>query len=103
LFVVGFVMAVWSDTRLRHLRNAPSEEYHLPGGGMFQFVSCPHYLGEIVEWSGWALMTWTWSGLVFAMWVVANLLPRALAHHRWYRERFANYPPGRKALIPYVL
>jgi len=39
---------------------------------------------------------------VFAIWTMANLVPRALAHHRWYRETFADYPPGRKALIPYL-
>ena len=33
----------------------------------------------------------------------ANLVPRALATHRWYRERFPDYPQDRKALIPFVL
>jgi 3-oxo-5-alpha-steroid 4-dehydrogenase 1 len=26
-----------------------------------------------------------------------------LAHHRWYREKFEDYPSGRRALIPFVL
>jgi 3-oxo-5-alpha-steroid 4-dehydrogenase 1 len=33
----------------------------------------------------------------------AHLVPRALATHRWYRERFPDYPRERRALIPYLL
>jgi protein-S-isoprenylcysteine O-methyltransferase Ste14 len=66
-------------------------------------VSCPNYLGEIVEWTGFALLTWSLPAVSFAAWTVANLVPRALAHHRWYRERFPDYPRRRKALIPGLL
>jgi hypothetical protein len=38
--------------------------------------------------------------LAFAFWATANLAPRAQSHHRWYRERFAEYSPERKALVP---
>ena len=103
LFIGGFVLTVTSDMLLRRLRATPEGRYYLPRGGLFERVSCPNYLGEIVEWSGWALMTWTWSGLVFALWVIANLLPRALAHHRWCQAHFSDYPAQRKALIPYIL
>ena len=63
-------------------------------------MSCPNYLGEILEWVGWAVATWSLPGLAFAVWVIANLVPRARSHHRWYRERFPDYPDGRKALVP---
>jgi len=33
---------------------------------MFRWVSCPSYLGEITEWVGWAIMTFSIPGLVFA-------------------------------------
>ncbi len=74
-----------------------------PHGGAFRWVSCPNYLGEIVEWIGWALATWSLAGTAFALYTMANLAPRAVAHHRWYRERFADYPPQRRALVPFVL
>ena len=74
-----------------------------PFGGLYRWVSCPNYLGEILEWSGWALATWSWPGLAFAVFTFANLAPRALSTHRWYRETFADYPPERKALVPFVL
>ena len=59
-------------------------------------------LGEILEWVGWAILTWSWVGLSFAVWTAANLAPRAIAHHRYYRQKIDGYPQGRKALLPYV-
>jgi protein-S-isoprenylcysteine O-methyltransferase Ste14 len=69
---------------------------------LFEWVSCPNYLGEIVAWAGWALATWSPAGLVFAVWTFANLAPRAWSHHRWYRSNFPEYPKERKALVPGV-
>ncbi len=59
--------------------------------------------GEIVEWAGWAVATWSLAGLAFAVYTTANLAPRALAHHAWYRARFPDYPRRRRALIPLIL
>jgi hypothetical protein len=33
---------------------------------------------------------------------MANLVPRAIATHAWYREKFADYPPERRILVPFV-
>lgn len=100
LFVAGLVLNLDSDYRLLRLRRRG--EYSVPRGGGFRWVSCPNYLGEIVEWSGWALATWSLGGVVFAWWTIANLAPRAWANHRWYRRRFGEYPDRRKALVPFL-
>jgi len=102
LFAGGMALNVASDQKLLRLRRA-GEGYTIPRGGAFELVSCPNLLGEMVEWSGWALMSWSPAALSFALWTVVNLLPRALDHHRWYRERFPDYPPERKAVIPFLL
>ncbi|MBN1402678.1 MAG: DUF1295 domain-containing protein [Anaerolineae bacterium] len=99
LFVVGMTINRRADRALRELRNRGSD-YAVPRGGLFRWVSCPNYLGEIIEWIGWALATLSPAALAFALWVIANLAPRARTHHRWYRERFANYPTERRALLP---
>jgi protein-S-isoprenylcysteine O-methyltransferase Ste14 len=101
LFAVGLFMHVSADTQLRRLRR--SGGYSIPRGGLFQWVSCPNYLGETIEWSGWALATGSPGGLVFALWTAANLVPRAIGHHRWYRQKFPDYPPRRRAIVPFVL
>jgi 3-oxo-5-alpha-steroid 4-dehydrogenase 1 len=103
LFVGGLTLNLRADQTLRALRRPGEDRYEIPRGGAYRWVSCPNYLGEIVEWTGWALATWSLAGLAFAVYTVANLLPRAQANHRWYRDQFADYPPGRRALVPYVV
>ena len=103
LFVFGFSAHVLADRELRRLRRASGGERALPRGGLFRFVSCPNYLGEIVEWTGFAVMCWNLPAASFAVWTAANLIPRALSHHHWYRRHFAGYPAGRRAVIPFVL
>ena len=58
---------------------------------------------ELLEWVGFAIASWSLPGLAFAVYTAANLVPRALANRRWYRERFPDYPSERKALIPFLL
>ncbi|HEX4861457.1 MAG TPA: hypothetical protein VFV07_09485, partial [Rhizomicrobium sp.] len=105
IFLGGAVLNIWADNRLIALRahGTAAAVYAIPRGGAFERVSCPNHLGEIVEWCGFALMCWNGPALAFALWTAANLAPRALAHHRWYRARFADYPAHRKAFIPLVL
>jgi 3-oxo-5-alpha-steroid 4-dehydrogenase 1 len=103
LFLGGLALNVSSDRALRGLRAPGGTGYEIPRGGAFEWVSCPNYLGELLEWSGWALATWSLAGLAFALYTAANLAPRALAHHAWYRARFPDYPPRRRALVPFVL
>jgi 3-oxo-5-alpha-steroid 4-dehydrogenase 1 len=100
LFVIGFIINLFSDRILRNLRTPGETGYKIPQGGLFRWVSCPNYLGEIVEWAGWAIATWSIAGLAFAVWSAANLIPRAISHHKWYQKQFPEYPPERKALFP---
>jgi protein-S-isoprenylcysteine O-methyltransferase Ste14 len=102
LFLAGYVINRQADRTLRHLREQGASGYAIPYGGMYRWISCPNYLGEILEWFGWALATWSLVGLVFAVWTAANLAPRARSHHHWYRQHFADYPQARKALLPGV-
>jgi 3-oxo-5-alpha-steroid 4-dehydrogenase 1 len=102
IFVVGFAMHAHSDAIIRGLRPPGGSGYRVPIGGLFRWVGSPQYLGEIVQWTGWAIMTWSLAGLAFALFTFCNLAPRALSNHRWYREKFPDYPPNRKALIPGV-
>lgn len=103
LFTLGYAITKRSDRILAGLRTPHDESYKIPRGFLFRYVSCPNYLGEIIEWSGWALMTLSPAALVFMLWTIANLVPRALSHHRWYQEEFSDYPHERKALVPFVI
>jgi 3-oxo-5-alpha-steroid 4-dehydrogenase 1 len=100
LFITGFVINRQADQVLKGLRRPGESDYKVPDSWLYRRVSSPNYLGEIIIWTGWAVATWSLPGLVFAVWTVANLLPRARANHAWYRANFPDYPPQRKALLP---
>lgn len=102
LFVVGYVINRRSDVQLIRLKEESGGEYRIPKGGLYNLISCPNYFGEIILWAGWAILTWSLSGLVFLFWTIANLLPRARTNHLWYRNTFDDYPPERKALFPFI-
>ena len=102
IFFSGMALNKISDKQLARLSRT-SEGYQIPRGFAYRWVSCPNYLGEIIQWTGWAIAVWSLAGWIFAIWTMANLVPRAIAHHRWYRETFENYPAGRRALIPFLL
>jgi 3-oxo-5-alpha-steroid 4-dehydrogenase 1 len=102
LFAGGLIVNRRSDATLHQLRSANPSGYKIPQGGFYRWVSSPNYLGEIVEWCGWAIATWSLAGLSFALWTAANLAPRARSNHLWYRQQFPDYPRDRKALIPWV-
>jgi len=100
VFMSGFVMHAHSDHLIRNLRSPGDSAYRIPRGGMFRWVSSPHYLGEIIQWTGWAILTWSLAGLAFALFTFCNLAPRAVSNQAWYHRQFPDYPGDRKALVP---
>lgn len=103
LFFVGWLINIRADEILLGLRKPGESGYKIPNGFLYEKISCPNFFGEMLEWTGWAIAMWSFPAFSFALWTVANLLPRALAHHKWYRETFEHYPSHRKAVIPYLL
>jgi 3-oxo-5-alpha-steroid 4-dehydrogenase 1 len=102
LFFGGMALNKVSDRQLARLARS-GDGYRVPRGFAYRWVSCPNYLGEIIQWTGWAVATWSLAGWIFAIWTMVNLVPRAIAHHRWYKETFEDYPVERRALVPLLL
>ncbi|MFC2026554.1 DUF1295 domain-containing protein [Chloroflexota bacterium] len=100
LFITGFIINKRADRILHNLRKPGESGYRIPHGGLYRWISCPNYLGEVITWFGWAITTWSLPGLAFAAWTVANLVPRARSHHAWYRAHFPDYPPERRVFVP---
>jgi len=106
VYLGGFILLVWSESIVRNLRDKKTPgttEYKIPYGGGFRFVTSPAYLGELIAWAGFALLTWSLAGVAIFLITAGNLVPRAFATHKWYREKFPDYPAKRKALIPGVI
>ena len=104
IFVAGWRINRKADAMLAALRKPGETGYKIPRGWLYERISCPNYFGEFLIWTGWAIATWSLGGVVFLLWTMANLVPRALANHRWYHDKFgAEYPADRRAVVPFVL
>jgi 3-oxo-5-alpha-steroid 4-dehydrogenase 1 len=90
IFFAGMAINWHSDYIIRHLRRPGDTRHYIPRGGMFRFVTSANYLGEFTEWLGYAILTWSAAGAVFALWTFANLAPRAVKLHNRYCQEFGD-------------
>jgi steroid 5-alpha reductase family enzyme len=102
IFLTGFIINISSDRILRNLRSPGETDYKIPQKGLFKYICNPNYFGEILEWTGWAILTWSPAGAAFLIFTIANLVPRATANLKWYQKTFPNYPRKRKAILPLI-
>jgi 3-oxo-5-alpha-steroid 4-dehydrogenase 1 len=104
VFIVGMYINIQSDDIIRNLRKEDDTRHYLPTGGMFRYVTSANYFGELVEWIGFAILTWSWSGAVFALWTFANLAPRASRIYDRYKQEFGNQLNTKKTkrMIPFI-
>lgn len=104
VFFTGMFINIQSDSIIRHLRVEGDKGHYLPRGGMFTYVNSANYFGELLQWTGFAIMTWSWAGAVFAWWTFANLAPRAAALYGKYKEMFPveMEKEKRKRIIPFI-
>ena len=102
LFFTGMVINLRSDHILISLRKPGETGYRIPKGFLFDYISSPNLFGEIIEWTGFAVMAWNLPALSFMVWTYANLIPRAKNHHDWYRRHFPDYPLNRKIVFPFL-
>ena len=104
VFAVGMYINLKSDNIIRHLRAPGDTKHYLPKGGMFKYVTSANYFGELTEWVGFAILTWSWSGAVFALWTFANLCPRAARIYERYKKEFGDELDTDKVkrIIPFI-
>ncbi len=102
IFIAGMAINLRADHILINLRKPGEKGYKIPKGFLFDYISSPNLFGEIMEWTGFAIMAWNLPALTFMVWTFANLVPRAKNHHDWYQKKFPNYPKKRKAVFPYL-
>lgn len=104
VFAAGMAVNLHSDHIIRSLRKPGDTAHHIPRGGMYRYVTSANYLGEFVEWTGFAILTWSWAGAVFALWTFANLAPRARKIHQRYLEEFGDEYRRlhRRYILPFI-
>ena len=86
-----------------------NESHHvLPRGCLFELVSCPHYLCEILSWLGFFLTSWVLPAAIFLLATLITLITYSYKKHRAYQQEFDGlagkelYPRNRRALIPFI-
>jgi 3-oxo-5-alpha-steroid 4-dehydrogenase 1 len=102
VFLIGETLNFVHHKILADVRPA-TMAYVIPHGGLFDFVACPHYLFELVSWFGLVLIFRHYSMLLFFSLMVLYLTIRSLVTLKWYRERFPDFPPDRKAILLFIL
>lgn len=104
LFLAGLYVNIQSDNIIRNLRKPGDTAHYLPQGGLFRYVTSANYFGEFMEWVGFAILTWSWAGAVFALWTFANLAPRAARIHNLYLQEFPDQldPSKTRRMIPFI-
>ncbi|KAG4075154.1 hypothetical protein HA402_006171 [Bradysia odoriphaga] len=109
ILLIGMAINIHSDGTLINLRKTSGKvpkgksEYKVPRGGLFEYISCANYFGEIIEWWGLYIVTCGMPQLTFAVFSNIFLGLRAVHGHQWYKKTFgSSYPSKRRAIIPFV-
>ncbi|KAI3698818.1 hypothetical protein L2E82_42660 [Cichorium intybus] len=106
IFLWGWVHQLRCHQILGSLRDKTEklDEYVIPYGDWFEYVSSPHYTAEIVIYGGLVVAS---GGVDLSLWllfafVVANLAFTATETQGWYRRKFEHYPRNRYIILPFV-
>ena len=104
IFFIGMGVNLHSDYIIRTLRKPGDTNHYIPMKGLYRYVASANYFGEFIEWIGYAILTWSVPGAVFALWTFANLAPRARSIHARYCEEFGDQYKSleRKYIIPFI-
>ncbi len=99
LYVFGELSNLYTHVILSNLRTRGGTERGIPKGYGFGLVTCPNYMFELVAWTGIALVTKSWSTLIFnvAAWWQMNAWA-------WKKEKALRAEfPGQYKKKKYVL
>ncbi len=114
VWVVGFVIEVVADQQKSAFKRDPANEGRFISSGLWAWSRHPNYFGEIVLWTGVAIMAlpvlsgWRWVTLISPVFVVLLLtrvsgipMLEARAEKRWGdEEEFRQYTRNTPVLIP---
>jgi hypothetical protein len=105
LFAIGNYHQHKAHVILANLRSTNAiKQYFIPYGDWFEYVSCPHYLAEILLYFSMMIMVPS-SINMWGLWsfVTINLTSTGINTHAWYKNKFGNEYPKRRAVFPFVL
>lgn len=104
IFFLGMFINMQSDYIIRHLRKPGDTKHYIPTKGMYKYVTSANYFGEIIEWIGYAILSWSPCGFLFAFWSFCNLAPRSKSLTKKYESEFGEEYTSlhKKNLFPFI-
>lgn len=107
-----FLWASWHQwnchyilAKLRHSATGrPVKVYRIPYGDWFEYVSSPHYLAEILIYISFFIIQKgqnIYVGLIL-LFTIQNLSLGATVTHKWYHNKFKDYPKNRNRILPFI-
>ena len=71
--------------------------------GLFEYVAAQHYLFEIIDWFGMAIVSQHFINIYLTIGMTGYLMQRSIAQTKWNQTNLKEkYPKERKHLIPFV-
>jgi 3-oxo-5-alpha-steroid 4-dehydrogenase 1 len=104
LFLIGFATNIQSDYIIRHLRKDGDTNHYLPQKGLFRYVTSANYFGEIIEWLGFAVLTWSMSGFFSSCGLLRTWFPVLIQFTADYQNEFSLQMAAepRKRIFPFI-
>lgn len=109
LFLVSELLNLKCHIDLRNLRPEGTRIRKVPHGILFNLVSCPNYMFEVLSWVGFTLASQSVAAAAFTLVGAAQMTLWAIQKHKRYRKEFDGkdgreaYPKGRRAIVPFIL
>jgi len=105
LFTVGEFGNWYHHFLLARLRKTKGEQkklgYAIPQGGLFPFVTMPHYFFELLAWLGIALVSQQLNTFLVFTSMASYLAGRSVATSAWYKKNLEKCP-SKKHLVPFL-
>jgi len=100
LFIITFIIIIIIIIIIESPRNA--KRYKIPRGGLFEYVSCPHYFMEFLTWAGFSVIVHRLSVYGHITFLLCTFIGRSYQTRKWYNNNIVGYPRKRKCLIPLI-
>jgi 3-oxo-5-alpha-steroid 4-dehydrogenase 3 len=97
------VTVILANLRKNKKGDVVNQNYKIPEGDWFKYLSSPHSTAEIIMYTALTLLLFnsvSW-WYVYA-WILSNQVETILLSHWWYQSHFKNFPKNRKALVPFL-
>ncbi|KAL5011484.1 hypothetical protein ScPMuIL_010035 [Solemya velum] len=99
------IAKIFAKLRQNKTGTVMNHEHHVPHGDLFEYVSCPHYLLEILIYFSFFVICGINHPVCLSifLFVLSNQTIAGYITHIWYQQKFPKYPRSKTAVFPFFL